>query len=136
MAARLAHNQEVGGSSPPPATIFTLMNLHTVTQPKCPVCLGHGLVCDAHPDLAWGPGLPSEYFPGDRVCWCGAGARPCPRSVKLVLVPLDDDDTDDDDTEPTRHRSDLWDMLKWALVAAGITLVFGVMLNVLEAVFR
>lgn len=38
--------------------------------------------------------------------------------------------------EPPRTtlRSDLKDMLKWALVAAAITLVFGVVLDVLEAV--
>lgn len=34
----------------------------------------------------------------------------------------------------TRLRSDLGNMLWWALVAAGITAVFGVVLNVLEAV--
>lgn len=38
--------------------------------------------------------------------------------------------------EPPRpsRRSDLKDMLLWALAAAAITLVFGTVLNVLEAV--
>ena len=34
----------------------------------------------------------------------------------------------------TTLGSDLKDMLRWALVAAGITAVFGIVLNVLEAV--
>ncbi len=34
----------------------------------------------------------------------------------------------------TSRRSDLRDMLKWAAFAAAITLVFGLALNVLEAV--
>lgn len=34
----------------------------------------------------------------------------------------------------TSLRSDLKDMLKWALLAAAITAVFGIMLNVLDAV--
>ena len=38
--------------------------------------------------------------------------------------------------EPPRTSllSDLKDMLRWALVAAGITAVLGILLNVLEAV--
>ena len=100
-----------------------LMNLHTATYPDCPLCFGHGRVCDTHPDLAWGPGLPAGYFPVNRVCWCGAGARRCPGMPTNHGV------------EPRRtRRSDLKDMLKWALVAAGITAVFGMVLNVLEAV--
>lgn len=41
-----------------------------------------------------------------------------------------------DGTEPPRTslRSDLKNMLKWALVAAAITALFGLVLNVLEAV--
>jgi hypothetical protein len=44
--------------------------------------------------------------------------------------------SEEDDTErPGRSVvADLREMLKWALVAAGITLVFGMLLNVLEAV--
>jgi hypothetical protein len=95
------------------------VNAHTTTDPDCPVCFGHGQVCDAHPDRAWGPGLPGEYFPTDRMCFCGAGPRPCPGGF---------------DATRRSWRSDLKDMLKWALVAAGITLVFGTVLNVLEAV--
>lgn len=44
---------------------------------------------------------------------------------------------EEDETEPPRPprtwRSDLKDMLKWALRAAAITLVFGIVLNVFEA---
>ena len=36
-------------------------------DPKCPVCLGIGWVCENHPDRAW-----SEEFG----CQCGAG-MPC-----------------------------------------------------------
>jgi hypothetical protein len=101
------------------------MNLHAATSPDCPVCLGHGQVCELHPGLAWGPGLPIGYFPADRVCWCGAGARPCILAVE---------EPDNDGTKPpTRRRSDLQDMLKWALVAAALTVVFGAVLDVLEA---
>jgi hypothetical protein len=40
-----------------------------------------------------------------------------------------------DDTERSRRTLgyDLLDMLKWAVVAAAITMVFGTVLNVLEA---
>jgi hypothetical protein len=100
------------------------VNLHTATNPDCPVCLGYGQVCEVHPGLAWGPGLPSRYFPPERVCWCGAGPRPCIMAVE---------DPDDIEPGPTRN-SDLKDMVKWALVAAGITMVFGAVLDVLEAV--
>jgi hypothetical protein len=103
------------------------MNLHTATSPDCPVCLGYGRVCAAHPDLAFGPGLPKwEYYAAERVCWCGGGARPCPRGVE----------DDGDDNEPPRTigwRSDLLDMFKWALAAAALTVVFGWVLDVLEA---
>jgi hypothetical protein len=40
----------------------------------------------------------------------------------------------EEEDEPVRSvYSDLQDMLKWALVAAAITLVFGVVLDALEA---
>jgi hypothetical protein len=99
------------------------MNLHTATSPDCPVCLGYGRVCSAHPDLAFGPGLPKwEYYPAARVCWCGAGARPCPVSME------------DDSGVPRRSLGwDLKDMLLWALAAAALTVVFGWVLDVLEA---
>jgi hypothetical protein len=84
------------------------MNLHAATSPDCPVCLGHGQVCDAHPDQAWGPGLPAGYFPYDRVCWCGADPRPCPGVV-------------DDEIEPrASRRSYLWEVVIWALFAMAI----------------
>jgi hypothetical protein len=98
------------------------VNLHTATSPDCPVCLGHGRVCDAHPGLAWGPGLPGGYFPDDRVCWCGAPSRPCPGVVE-----------EDDEPPPRTLGSHVLEMFLWALGAAAITLVFGIVLNVLEA---
>ncbi len=60
------------------------MNLHTATEPKCPLCLGYGQVCKEHPDLAWGPGLPSGYYPVERVCWCGSAPSPCPWGVPFA----------------------------------------------------
>lgn len=122
------------------------MTLHTATSPDCPVCLGYGRVCSAHPDLAWGPGLPKwEYYPAELVCWCGAGAQTCPRGERLAEVDRKSFDVDsmaleqcreglDDDDPRTSLRSDLKDMLRWALRAAAITVVFGIVLNVLEAV--
>jgi hypothetical protein len=134
------------------------MNLHTATSPDCPVCLGYGRVCAAHPDLAFGPGLPRwEYYAAERVCWCGAGARPCPRGVEddgnhrsapprnaahrsasQRSAPQHNSTQrfpSEDDNEPPRKgwRSDLLDMCKWALAAAALTVVFGWVLNVLEA---
>lgn len=101
-------------------------------MPDCPTCLGYGRVCSAHPDLAWGPGLPNwECYLAERVCWCGAGPRPCPRCEPVVGQ---ERTVDDHDPPPTTPRSDLKDMVKWALVAVAITLVFGLVLNVLEAV--
>jgi hypothetical protein len=98
------------------------MNIHEVTSQNCELCLGYGYVCSAHPDLAWGPGLPGGYFPDDRVCWCGAPSRPCPGVVE-------------EDDEPPRRTlgSHVLEMLCWALAAAAITLVLGIVLNVLEA---
>lgn len=97
----------------------------------CHRCLGHGRVCSAHPELAWGPGLPSGYYPVERVCWCGVGPRPCPGAApQCRCPPLDEAELD---SEPPR-RSDLPNMLLWALAAAAITVVFGIVLNVLEAV--
>jgi len=117
-----------------------IVNLHS---PDCP-CLGYGQVCSAHPDLAWGPGLPSwEGYPLYRVCWCGAGPRPCAPGERLAevdRVALEVDRSALDycreglDQPPTSRRSDLADIFRWALVAAAITAVFGLVLNVLEAV--
>lgn len=93
----------------------------THVDPDCPLCFGQGRVCDAHPFLAWGQGLRGGYFPVDRVCWCGAEPRPCACGSDLEPEP------------PASRRSDFKDMLKWALVAAAITLVFGTVLNLLDA---
>lgn len=114
-------------------------------SPQCPVCLGHGQVCDAHPFLAWGGALRNGYYRVDRVCWCDAGPRPCPCGL-LEAIPTHNaqevdgwrerNAVDDNGVEPeppqTSVRSDLWNMVRWALFAMAITAVFGMVLNFLE----
>lgn len=59
--------------------------------PDCPICLGSGAVCEAHPSRAWGDGLPmirigkreTWTMPGGAIiCYCGAAGMPCKNIAK------------------------------------------------------
>jgi len=60
---------------PPLERITDRTDAHAAQDPDCLTCLGTGLVCEEHPDQAWGDGIPGLPLAG--ACYCGAAGMPC-----------------------------------------------------------
>lgn len=61
-----------------------MSQLHSILDefacsPECPICEGHGMVCENHPDTIW-RGIVGEY---DGTECCGGAGAPCPNIAKV-----------------------------------------------------